>query len=239
MGQEMESGEFDVAIPATSTSALVVMVPPGSSSVNPPGSLSAVAVPLGGAPNSNVPMWQEEKQGAKCCGCCCDYRRAVIVLAIINICISVLFIVVISVASVSPGVRVDLDDDAVQQTYEDVRPTQLALYAVTIFSAICGLVGAKRFSIPLVMIATLWYVGSFIGGTTVNITLSNDISDQTTDDDVQKMVVPNIILNAIVTLFFMYPHIGFMYEVKVGIMSSATYPREEYSCCCAPGGERE
>jgi hypothetical protein len=232
MGQETESDAVAVAVPATSS----VMVPPGSSVVKPPGA-SAVAVPMG-APNANVPMWQQEKQGAKCCGCCCDYRRAVIVLAIINICISAAYIVMIVAAAATPGIWVNLDDDSVQQTFEDAYPTQLALYAVTLFCAICALVGANKFNIPLVMINTLWYVGSFIGGTIVSINLANDVNDQTDDGAPELMVVPNIIVSAVITMLFMYPHIGFMYEVKVGIMSYETYPREEYSCCCAPAARR-
>lgn len=232
MGQEqdMESHAVAVAVPASSS----VMIPPGSSVVKPPGS-SSVAVPTGAA-NSNLPMWQQEKQGAKCCGCCCDYRRAVIVLAIINICVSIGYIIVIVAAASIPTAQVNVDDDQVMQAYEDALPIQAAFYGVTLFCSICALVGANKYNIPLVAINTLWYVGSFIGSSIVTANMANEINDQT--DDVTLPVIPNIVVSAVLTMLFMYPHIGFMYEVKVGIMSYETYPREEFSCCCAPGARR-
>jgi len=45
-------------------------------------------------------------------------------------------------------------------------------------------------------------------------------------------LAPEIVIQAVLTLFFMYPHIGFIMEVHSGIMSAETYPREEFSCCC-------
>ena len=211
------------AVPVRST----VMVPPGSSVARPPGSIG-VAVPMGEA-KTNVPMWQQEKQGAKCCGCCCDYRRAVIVLAVINICISIGYLVFIFVLAAIPGVQVNVDDDVVTTTVEDNLPIQAALYGVSLFCSLCALAGANMYNIPLVALNTLWYVGSFIGGAVILVQTSNQVEEAA---DVNLLVIPNIVVSAVITMLFMYPHIGFMYEVKVGIMSAETYPREEYSCCC-------
>jgi len=84
MGQEAEIEIQPYVVPqqldAPPRSAPVpygVSAPPGSSA-------PVVAVPAGNA-LSSVPMWQEEKLGAKCCGCCCDFRRALIIMAIISI----------------------------------------------------------------------------------------------------------------------------------------------------------
>ena len=41
-----------------------------------------------------------------------------------------------------------------------------------------------------------------------------------------------IVISAGITAGFLYPHIGFIMEVKKGIMTRDTYPREEFSCCC-------
>jgi len=219
----MVSEEFVKADPVTSS----VTVPPGSSVARPPGAVG-VAIPMGAA-NTNVPMWQQAKQGAKCCGCCCDYRRAVIVLAIINICISIGYLIFILAAASIPGAQVNVDDDAVMTTVEGNVPIQAALYGVSLFCSICALVGANKFNIPLVAINTLWYVGSFIGGAVLLVNTANTVEDATGEN---LSVIPSIIISAVITMLFMYPHIGFMYEVKVGIMSAETYPREEFSCCC-------
>ena len=41
-----------------------------------------------------------------------------------------------------------------------------------------------------------------------------------------------IMISTVCTALFLYPHIGFIMEVKKGIMTRETYPREEFSCCC-------
>ena len=42
----------------------------------------------------------------------------------------------------------------------------------------------------------------------------------------------NWILNAIITLLYIYPHAMFVLEVRAGILTPATYSRENQSCCC-------
>ena len=54
----------------------------------PPGAVdTTVAVAPGSVipegHQSSTPMYQQEKQGARCCGFCCDYRRAVIIICIL------------------------------------------------------------------------------------------------------------------------------------------------------------
>ena len=49
-----------------------------------------LAVPVAVA----TPELGGEKQGAKCCGCCCDYRRAVIITAIVGIVMNIFEIIV-------------------------------------------------------------------------------------------------------------------------------------------------
>ena len=43
--------------------------------------------------------------------------------------------------------------------------------------------------------------------------------------------IPGIIISAVITGLWMYPLVGFIMEVRKGIMSRETYPREEYCCC--------
>ncbi len=226
MGQEADMETAQVAV-------AVVMAPPGSAVVKPPGS-GAVTVSSGDA-HSSMPMWQQEKQGAKCCGCCCDYRRAVIILAVISICVNLATVILFLAAISTPTTSVNVDDDVALAIYDDSLTTQIVVSGISLACSICALVGAKIYNIPLVAINTLWYVAGFVINTVVIINTNSDVQDQT---GTSLPVVPNIVASAIGAIIFMYPHIGFMYEVKVGIMSYATYPREEFSCCCAPGARR-
>jgi hypothetical protein len=93
-------------------------------------------------------------------------------------------------------------------------------------------VGANKFNIPLVAINTLWYVRAFIAGIVVTINTEDELNMAVDDELLSISAGPTIAVNAILMCLFMYHHIGFMYEIKVGIMSFETYPREEYLCCC-------
>lgn len=143
MGQEPE---IDLAMPGK------VSAPPGSSAI-------AVAIPAGNA-STSVPMWQQEKQGAKCCGCCCDYRRAVIVLAIINICVSLGYVITALAAASIPGTNMNLDDDEIIAIWEDGVRTQSILAVISLAVSILTLVGALKYNIYLVAIDILWIIGT-------------------------------------------------------------------------------
>ena len=91
----------------------------------PPG---AVATPTEVATGSAVrehnrsDMYQQEKVGARCCGFCCDYRRAVIILCFI-LCLFSLGFLVFALASPDtiPTAGVEYDDDE-EVPYEDSAP---------------------------------------------------------------------------------------------------------------------
>ena len=41
----------------------------------------------------------------------------------------------------------------------------------------------------------------------------------------------SFVIQGVIVCLFIYPHVGFMSEVKAGILSAETYPREAFSCC--------
>jgi len=81
---------------------------------------------------------QEKKRGGICCGGCCDYRMAVVVMATLQICTAVAFL---------------------PMATNSIFKTGLLVCLLPIPAAICGLCGALRYSIPLVAINILWYIG--------------------------------------------------------------------------------
>jgi len=104
-----------------------------------------VVVSNGGdnAPPTNhdvIPPSQEEekKRGGICCGNCCDYRIAVIVMSTLQLC-TALFCLPLATNS--------------------IFKTGLLVCLLPIPAAICGICGALRYSIPLVAINILWYIG--------------------------------------------------------------------------------
>mmetsp|Transcript_18958 Transcript_18958/g.46954 ORF Transcript_18958/g.46954 Transcript_18958/m.46954 type:complete len:84 (+) Transcript_18958:1601-1852(+) len=45
-------------------------------------------------------------------------------------------------------------------------------------------------------------------------------------------MIMNYVITAILTLLWVYPSVFLSVEIKKGIMTKETYPREEMSCCC-------
>lgn len=168
---EVEHQAFAMAFP------LQVTDPPNSAErphgVCSPAS-STMAIPAGNT-DSSVPMWQQEKQGAKCCGCCCDYRRAVIAVAIISICVGIgTVMLIIAAASMPAYATSNIDDDQVLEVLNDGLSYQAILSAIFLFTAICALVGALKFNIWLVSVNLVWYIGKLLVSSFDNQTLLRD-----------------------------------------------------------------
>ncbi len=135
---------------------------------------STMTIPAGDT-SSSVPMWQQEKQGAKCCGCCCDYRRAVIAVAIISICVGIgTVMLLIAAASMPAYATSNIDDDQVLEILNDGLSYQAILSAIFLVTAICALVGALKFNIWLVSVNLVWYIGKLLLSSFDNHTILRD-----------------------------------------------------------------
>ena len=139
----------------------------------------------------------EGKLGGKCCGCCCDYRRAVIIVNAVGIALGLLGLVLSFGLSGSGFIFVILD----------------------IIFSIVAIVGAIQYNVIMVGLTVAWLVIQFVHTVVVVIIVGGTVLD--------------IVLSVVITALFIYPHVGFIREVKSGVMSRETYPREEFSCCCA------
>ena len=134
-----------------------VDTPPGSAAIT-----YGVSIPAGNATtsSSDVPMWQQKKVGAKCCGCCCDYRRAVIIVEIISIVFAIISIINLMTFS-SIGFTGPVQDDHVEDIIEQSVTASAVLIVISLLTSICGLFGALKFSIWLVAVDLVWRVGKY------------------------------------------------------------------------------
>jgi len=200
---------------------------------------------------SEVPMRDQEKQGGKCCGGCCDYRRAVIILCIISLCFTALGFV--NNASTS------IDDDEypkLTQIYNDHATGILIVGIVGIVLTVLELVGAIIFNFYMVALYVVWSILELIlsivltkslvdevveclGDTTCLLEGASDTTVDVSDEDIKNVEdAMNIYLtgvfvsSAIFTFLWVYPSVMLAVEIKKGIMTRETYPREEMSCCC-------
>jgi hypothetical protein len=166
------------------------------------------------------------KQGHSCFGCCCDMRRAVI---IVNI-----FVVILYVASmifVAIAVPATKNSDNADPDYSDSEINS-ALVGVIVSSLIgilfsmFAIFGAIRYNIWLVGANIAYLIISFIAVISVNVAASNSNPDYTYN------VWFNVVFGLIIRALFIYPHVMFIREVRSGIMTKENYSEEEQSCCC-------
>jgi hypothetical protein len=147
-----------------------------------------------------------------CCRCCCDTRRAVIVVNIISITFAALAVLSISLLT-NDKFAAKFDDDEVQAAVNEIDGATLGItIGVAVIGMICnacGIFGAYKFHKISTVIAGLWYFAECIRAC-------------------YFCDLPSLVMAA----FFMYPHVVFYQEVSNGIMSPASYPQEQQSCNC-------
>ena len=207
------------------------------------------------ASSESTDMMYQLKQGGKCFGCCCDYRRAVIVLSIISL---ILGILGIASAFTRQNYGNDLSNDELVDDIDDIvdkyRTGTIVLAIVGFVFAFIALAGAMMFNWFMVFVSALYVIASFIVGIVIGVMQFNDVVDlldnhnygmDSTDPDaltdseedaletfMRVWLIVGYVIAAIICALFVYPSFCFVKEVRSGIMTKETYPREEHSCCC-------
>ena len=205
-----------------------------------------------------VPMYQQEKKGGKCCGCCCDYRRAVIILAVVSIVLGIIGLISQSTTGNNTSVN-DISDDEIAKDIEDITDSyktgSIVLAVIGFVMSFIALGGGITFNWMMVGISAIYVIISFIIGIILglrqfneivdyldetnygtNTTAGDDVLTESEEEDLEQfirmMLIVGYIIAGIITALFVYPSFCFIHEVRSGIMSKETYPREEHSCCC-------
>lgn len=158
-------------------------------------------------------------------GCCCDSRRAVIIMNSITIVVSfilgLLFFISVRLygSEIKDSIINAVDDDEAEEAFEGMDDdafnamlaTFLSVFEVFMLFAIIihgfGVYGAIKYKRWAVIIAALSYGLPFAGAV------------------FQFQIVP-VIIGAL----FLYPHVVFLDEMKKGIMTEYNYPN--VATCC-------
>jgi hypothetical protein len=152
------------------------------------------------------------KEGHKCCGACCDMRRAVIIVNLINATFLIIGILaVLTLTTIDPD---DYTDDQVDEAVSNVsNGSATVVILVSLLKLVLnllGIYGAMTYNMYMVGASCVVY---FFEG-------------------VMSLVVMNL-YTLVYSAFFAYPHLFFIQEVKAGVMTKENYPiNEEMSCCC-------
>ena len=164
-------------------------------------------------------------------------RRAVIIVDILGM-IGAAFALV---SLVIPVEYQNLDENGEQQIDDDAVLDEV--HTLTIINAVIGgigliaftvpIYGALQYNIPMIGYGIFWLIASFIAVIVLEVVYTPKINEAMKEgEDEWSLSIVNIVLSGIGTLLYIYPHMGLMNEIKQGIMSPETYPREEFSCCC-------
>jgi len=196
------------------------------------------------------PVTTGEKLGGKCCGCCCDYRRAVIAMAILGIVFCSIYLILFATGAAFGGVYAanvpddiemekiivpdDIDmekifvPDGIDMEKLAVDSGIFGLFAIGYAFGICFFVfqlfAALKYS-KCMLITVLVFNCIFLA-----FGLGNAFETSVGAANIAASII-------IILVFFaleIYPTIGLLLEIQKGIMSAETYPREAYSCCCEP-----
>jgi hypothetical protein len=175
----------------------------------------------------------QEKQGQTCLGCCCDMRRAVIIISIMSLSLSAISLVfLLGFESLRMATQDAFDDDVLLETIEHSYLVQSIFVGIGLVPSMCSLVGGIQYNVYLVGINIVWLITEYIA-TIVNEMLAFlEIEESYAGTQNIKMPWVSWVISAIISALFIYPLVRFIREINLGIMSRETYPREEFSCCC-------
>jgi hypothetical protein len=178
-------------------------------------------------------MYLPAKQGHKCCGCCCDVRRATIVVNAVSLSLGVLGLMALIAMLKYPAYdyngqyedAMQLNDDYFQDDYEfreymsgvdtsgrSLRTSMLLSLFYVFFrmvAEVVGIYGAATYS--------QWMVGVGLAGYVVDALFA-----------LVRLQLDSVIMAG----FFAYPHVVLINEMRKGIMTEQTYQFEKHSCCC-------
>jgi hypothetical protein len=170
------------------------------------------------ATSYDTPMHSQPKQGSRCCGCCCDYRRAVIIFNIFLVIVGIL-----SVLGYTQGIEAmqaaDMDSDEIEVTYMQ----QAILTSLGVFASIVAIVGAYRYNVYMVGFNVLYImIANFIATIVLTNKAWNTLGGDYNGEEDFHRPIGMFVFEAVFLLVYIYPHVGFMSGVRAGILSAET-----------------
>lgn len=166
------------------------------------------------------------KQGHSFCGCCCDMRRATIVINIIVLILNLLFVSSVYFTldfAFSDDMKDLIEDDEVKGQIEAFNfPATCTVLLILLLTpgCLCSLAaisGAVRYKACPIIVNIVYLTALFFWPFAITV-----------DEDATGAAIKILLIYG----FFMYPHVMLVYEI-IGskTMSQQTYFREERSLC--------
>ncbi|OEU21715.1 hypothetical protein FRACYDRAFT_231859 [Fragilariopsis cylindrus CCMP1102] len=188
-----------------------------------PVATAATAIPVAHPAEMAIGMNDQEKQGAKCCFCCCDYRRAVVVMSILRIIFYGNDIISIAISFARSARAYDNIE-----FWSSRACVYIVVYALFSFCNIVTVWAALKYHIC--MLSTMVLVILIQLG--LNIYHACQLRNHVYWNlaELAESGLGNFLASTVVSTIYnglyLYPVIGLISEIKNGIMSQETYPRE-------------
>ena len=186
-----------------------------------------------------------------CCGCCCDYRKAVIILDSILLGFNILGTAYAVAAEEHlvqfnrPGTARDVEDFPDELWADHVEESALLKFGIArgfldmlVFFPLT-IAGAARFRWTWIVPIVLWAALADV----INLVLTNKLcrdwddkadnqGQQIPDDwDCQPPPVARL-FNFVIYLLFCYPHVFLIKQYYTKRVTRDSYPRQKSCCCC-------
>ena len=154
----------------------------------------------------------------------CDYRRAVVAMSIVGIVWNIIAIIFFALGSGAAAVAanadyLDLSEEDQENFRADTINTGVAagIYAILLCMSIFSLVAALRYSVCMLGTVVLFILVQL--GWSFYVVIGNPYNGT-------GAITGGIIGSIIGYGLWLYPVIGLITEIKSGLMSKETYPRE-------------
>ncbi len=136
-----------------------------------------------------------------------------------------IFINILNIIYVISGMGVEIvgDPDLEQDIKEGLKISAI-FYGLGMGVAVFVILGATIYNIWIVAIGLIWNV--------IQTICSLSLTSKVFRDNDLSYPAYLAVIEVVIVLCIIYPMIMFIYEVRSGIMSPATYAREQHSCCC-------
>ena len=154
----------------------------------------------------------------------CDYRRAVIAISIVDIVWNIIAIIFFALGSGAAAVAANADYlDLSEEDQENFRAVTIntgvlaGVYAILLCFSVFSLVAALRYSVCMLGTVVLFILVQL--GWSLYVVIGNPSNGT-------GVIIGGIIGSIIGYGLCLYPVIGLITEIKSGVMSRETYPRE-------------
>jgi hypothetical protein len=129
----------------------------------------------------------------------------------------------------------DSVSDQVTEIYQKYLPKLNIFAYIAIVTSFGSQLSTIFFSIWLPILQVLWLLACLIASIFILRDMYSELEViyTTTPELEVSSAAPILVGLALLVAAFLYPHIGYILEVKRGILSRETYPREERCCCCS------